>query len=378
MAALEGLRGLAIVLVFFVHYHTLFASYVSADPVSHAISAFAGVIGHCGVDLFFVLSGFLIYGMVLRTRMPYRQFMRRRVERLYPTFVTVFAAYVVLSYAFPGENKIPSQPIPAFWYLVENAALLPGLIDVTPLITVSWSLSYEFVFYATVPLVVYGLSLDSWSSTSRVRLLVIVGVVSVALFIAGPLPQLRASMFIVGMLLHEALSSSRFKARLSARGERLVIVLFPATFPVIYFLFRRSVASGADDMTWSAPAMAVLWCSFSALVVYAAGFDGGLPNSVHGAAAAAGDRQLLLLPGARPHVESDRARRSPLRAAAGSGDDAVLVHAARGVSHVRGRRHRAVLRGRAADVSESAGVTTLHRDERLPCPPTGSVCSIVQ
>jgi len=276
MAALEGLRGLAIVLVFFVHYHTLFASYVSADPVSHAISAFAGVIGHCGVDLFFVLSGFLIYGMVLRTRMPYRQFMRRRVERLYPTFVTVFAAYVVLSYAFPGENKIPSQPIPAFWYLVENAALLPGLIDVTPLITVSWSLSYEFVFYATVPLVVYGLSLDSWSSTSRVRLLVIVGVVSVALFIAGPLPQLRASMFIVGMLLHEALSSSRFKARLSARGERLVIVLFPATFPVIYFLFRRSVASGADDMTWSASAMAVLWCSFSALVVYAAGFDGGL------------------------------------------------------------------------------------------------------
>jgi exopolysaccharide production protein ExoZ len=275
-AALEGIRGLAIVLVFFVHYHSLFADYVKSDRVSYGISQFAGLVGHCGVDLFFVLSGFLIYGMLLRSRMPYRQFMRRRIERLYPTFVTVFAAYIVLSFVFPDESKIPSQPLPALWYLVENAALLPGLIHVTPVITVAWSLSYEFAFYAILPVAVYGLSLDSWPPASRVRLIVILGLVYVALFIGRPLPQLRASMFFVGMLLHEALISNRFKALLSARGERVVIVFFAAAFPAVYFLLTQHVASGADAITWSVPAVAVLGCSFSAFVAYTAGFDGGL------------------------------------------------------------------------------------------------------
>src|SRR5215510_2387591 len=103
--ALEGLRGLAIVLVFFVHYHSLFGDYVEVNPVSHFISQFLGVIGHCGVDLFFVLSGFLIYRIVLRKRASYLQFMRRRIQRIYPAFATIFVVYVALSYFVLDESK---------------------------------------------------------------------------------------------------------------------------------------------------------------------------------------------------------------------------------------------------------------------------------
>src|SRR6516225_7867662 len=96
--ALEGIRGLAIVLVFFVHYHTLFGDYAQSDAISHFTSQFLGTVGHCGVDLFFVLSGFLIYGLVLRKRTPYLKFIQRRVERIYPTFAAVFGLYLVLSF----------------------------------------------------------------------------------------------------------------------------------------------------------------------------------------------------------------------------------------------------------------------------------------
>ena len=64
LTAMEGLRGLAVILVFFVHYHALFAGSLDVNSISFNISKFLEVNGNSGVDLFFVLSGFLvsIYG----------------------------------------------------------------------------------------------------------------------------------------------------------------------------------------------------------------------------------------------------------------------------------------------------------------------------
>jgi len=70
-------------------------------------------IGHSGVDLFFVLSGYLIYGALIRKKVSYLSFFRRSVERIYPTFLCVFAIYLVLSILFPEENKIPARSLAA-------------------------------------------------------------------------------------------------------------------------------------------------------------------------------------------------------------------------------------------------------------------------
>src|SRR6266542_5658438 len=76
---MEGVRGLAVLLVFFVHYHSLLGRYVSATSTSFAISEFLGDVGNVGVDLFFVLSGYLIYGAVIGRHVDYHRFMRRRI-----------------------------------------------------------------------------------------------------------------------------------------------------------------------------------------------------------------------------------------------------------------------------------------------------------
>src|SRR5258708_4934434 len=97
---MEGMRGLSALLVFFVHFHALFGSRIEQSPV-HLISLSLATLGHCGVDVFFALSGFIIYGMLLRKPHGYFSFVRRRIGRLYPAFTAIFLVYLCLSIALP-------------------------------------------------------------------------------------------------------------------------------------------------------------------------------------------------------------------------------------------------------------------------------------
>ena len=81
---MEGLRGWAVLLVFFVHSRSAFKGYVIPQVAASYLSDFLGTVGGTGVDLFFVISGYLIYGAVIRPRFTYGRFLRRRVERIYP------------------------------------------------------------------------------------------------------------------------------------------------------------------------------------------------------------------------------------------------------------------------------------------------------
>src|SRR5215210_1654852 len=88
---MEGLRGLAVTLVFFVHYHALFKVWADPGSLTFAVSDFLGTVGLAGVDLFFVLSGYLIYGLIFKKPTRYASFIKRRIQRIYPTFLFVLA-----------------------------------------------------------------------------------------------------------------------------------------------------------------------------------------------------------------------------------------------------------------------------------------------
>src|SRR5580704_9159217 len=59
--SMEGLRGAAVALTFFVHYFTLASVCLTPASWGYRVGHFLGEIGHSGVDLFFLLSGYLIY-----------------------------------------------------------------------------------------------------------------------------------------------------------------------------------------------------------------------------------------------------------------------------------------------------------------------------
>jgi exopolysaccharide production protein ExoZ len=200
---MEGLRGLAVGLVFWVHYIALAAPWVQQTALLEVLVPLKAM-GSAGVDLFFVLSGYLIYGSLISRPQNFWIYMQRRVRRIYPAFVVVFVVYVALSFIFPAENKIPKSLLPGAMYLVENFLLLPGIFPITPLITVAWSLSYEMFYYLVLPVVVVALGLRARSGRFRVWLF---GAAAAALLLcaaAGYGRHLRLVMFIAGILLYEA------------------------------------------------------------------------------------------------------------------------------------------------------------------------------
>jgi len=203
---MEGLRGFAVCLVFLVHYVTLVRPWIAGESALLGLSSALHTMGNTGVDLFFVLSGYLIYASLLSRSQPFVRFLARRVARLYPPFVAVFVLYVVLSLACPTENKIPVPISQGLLYLVQNLLLLPGLFPVKPMITVAWSLSYEMFYYVALPLVITLFRLRDRSTMWRVAFFASVAV-GTALYCAAYGGPVRLIMFVAGILLHEAIKN---------------------------------------------------------------------------------------------------------------------------------------------------------------------------
>ena len=263
--SMEGLRGLAVTLVFFVHYESLFGSWVPQGTAGAQAVRFLSVIGHAGVDLFFVLSGFLIYGAILRVRTGYGTFMRRRVQRIYPTFFALLCTYVVLSVMLPSEARWPPGQGARLVYLIENLLLMPGMFDIVPIMTVAWSLSYEVFYYAVVPVLVGTLGMRSWRPQSRVlTFLGLAAAFTIACFLGATHVQLI--LFVSGILVYEACESPTVRRLLSGRAAQAVGFLALFSFLPVSFVFVTSAVAGLPSQISDCYNLRAIWL-FAALFV---------------------------------------------------------------------------------------------------------------
>lgn len=135
--ALDGLRGIAIILVILSHAHA---------PL------FDGAF--FGVDLFFVLSGFLITTLLLQefqanARLDYWRFYRRRFFRLMPPLALFLATYcVVAPFIWPELDDIYSDALVSLLYLADYGI---AFFDSPDTLLHMWSLSVEEHFYLIWP-----------------------------------------------------------------------------------------------------------------------------------------------------------------------------------------------------------------------------------
>jgi exopolysaccharide production protein ExoZ len=205
---MEGLRGVAVLLVFLQHYAVQSLIHVDLDGVALMLAQALRVIGNLGVVLFFILSGYLIHGTLLRRQPGFAAFMARRVERIYPAFLCVFALTAALHWLF-ATGQIPAEPAAAARLLLANLLLLPGVLAIEPLMAVAWTLSYEMAFYLVLGLIVPGLRMVRWPRAARIAFILGLAalVTGVCIFFPGdigafasPLPMLP---FFAGMLLYE-------------------------------------------------------------------------------------------------------------------------------------------------------------------------------
>lgn len=231
---MEGLRGFAVSLVFLVHYITLIEPWVRHSAPLFAVCETLRSMGNTGVDLFFVLSGYLIYGSYISREQRFIPFIKRRIVRIYPAFIAVFVLYIAICATFPSENKIPT---PLLWdgviYLAQNFLLLPGLFPVgEPMITVAWSLSYEMFYYLVIPLLIGLFHLRSKRRAWRIGFFMIIATALVA-YSAAYTGPVRLVMFISGIVLYELTSGeAAFSPSSSVGFGALIIGLATTLLPM--------------------------------------------------------------------------------------------------------------------------------------------------
>ncbi|HAX41846.1 MAG TPA: hypothetical protein DCY80_04720, partial [Solibacterales bacterium] len=72
---MEGVRGVGMLLVFLAHCTVIFRDWIAPESLMDTLAGRVFVIGQTGVDMFFVLSGYLIYSLALGHRGSWRRFL---------------------------------------------------------------------------------------------------------------------------------------------------------------------------------------------------------------------------------------------------------------------------------------------------------------
>jgi peptidoglycan/LPS O-acetylase OafA/YrhL len=158
LPALDGLRGVAILLILLFHGAAGFPPLTVLDRVVHAVGGSLWF----GVDLFFVLSGFLITGILCDTRDSpryFRNFYLRRALRIFPLYYTVLTLLVILAIFSPLRHDPEAKVFLAaqgwYWsYLLNLFISRYGWVHVVWGTGHLWSLAVEEQFYLIWPAVV--------------------------------------------------------------------------------------------------------------------------------------------------------------------------------------------------------------------------------
>ena len=141
---LDGFRGLAIILVIAYHYSGLFS------------------FGWIGVDLFFVLSGFLITGKLLESagrKNYFSSFYLKRILRIAPLYFFVLVCFFLIipfffhSFVSPSYAALVKQQVYYWTFTVNFYEAIHGWPDNISLVPF-WSLACEMQFYLIWPLII--------------------------------------------------------------------------------------------------------------------------------------------------------------------------------------------------------------------------------
>lgn len=236
VSSVQWLRGLAVLLVVFVHAVAVPLGAIDGDAPAFAALPNLRAFGNAGVDLFFVISGFAMAHSMATPRTA-RGFLIGRVLRIWPLHLLGVLMVVLLVGAEPDGHAI-----------VTTLTLLPLLCGTEyhlPVGAVGWTLGFEVVFYGVVALAMA----RGWSA---LRLCLPLGALA-ATGLVVPLPWMPARMLFNPLMGEFALGVAVWLAW--RRG------LAPAAAPLAFAAGLLLLAAGLlgllPVMIETEPAMAV-------------------------------------------------------------------------------------------------------------------------
>ncbi|MEQ1954784.1 acyltransferase [Mesorhizobium sp. CN2-181] len=190
IVSLQYLRGIAAMMVVVFHAFDVFARFGAGDETEQFM------VGLAGVDIFFVISGFIMWTMAEKAYPSPGEFIRKRLIRIVPLYwaLTLFLAAVALA-----KPDLLSTAVFDPAHFVASMLFIPWphpkLDAAVPLLIPGWTLNYEMAFY-----LIFAVCL---LISKRWRLLSLVGALT-ALAAIGPfMPQGGALGFYTDTLVLE-------------------------------------------------------------------------------------------------------------------------------------------------------------------------------
>ena len=144
IAGLDVLRGFAAMAVM-LHHHAQYYDVLYPGRVPLPIDLGPG---HFGVELFFIISGFVIL-MTIERKSAVREFAVSRVARLMPAFL----AALVIATAIRTLWPVPMLDTPTMPQFLANLTMAPSLLGQTGMDMPYWTLTYELIFYVGMALI---------------------------------------------------------------------------------------------------------------------------------------------------------------------------------------------------------------------------------
>ena len=235
---LQYMRAIAALLVVYFHSVLQLGNLGLASPTKIPI------FGECGVDLFLVLSGFVMWITTADRTVTPTQFYARRIKRIVPLYWTVTLAAAAVAFVAPQLLRSTVFDIrhllaSLFFIPWTNPALPAGNI-ITPVVIPGWTLNYEMYFY-----LIFGIVLLLRENLRPfVLLLVLLGVFSICQILPD---TLIAAVYFRNPVVFE-FAAGVFVGQLYLRNVKLPETV---SWGLIVFSLLTMVVNDALDLTVS-------------------------------------------------------------------------------------------------------------------------------
>ncbi|MFJ7937149.1 acyltransferase family protein [Peribacillus sp. NPDC096622] len=194
---IQGLRGLCALIVFICHLVGM-AGVAGFLHFNEFWEIKNEVIAATGVNLFFVISGYLISHSLMKHKLI-KKFLWNRVLRIYPVYLLLFVIMFTIGPIIDFEWFKDIRSLDYFKNLFGNLFMLQGIFPIPQAVQNSWSLGYEFAFYINACLIFIILQGD-FVKNRYIRGFCLILTILISLTILFYRP--RAMFFLVGVFLY--------------------------------------------------------------------------------------------------------------------------------------------------------------------------------